>query len=318
MIADVVREYIASERYAGPVQSNRASELGHPCLRYLVHLRRDWAKRKLPDVELAEIFREGNDQEAAVRRLLEDAGFEFKKSQQAFFWPDPQISGHIDGMISYRGQRPAWWPSHGGDVPCEIKTCSPWVFASLQTVADLRAASQVWIRKWPDQMQVYLLLTDQPVGVLILKDKTRARIRDLWIELDWDRANDLVERAEEINSHLARGTYPERTEGPYCTTCDFAALCDPPGLHRSGAQCLDDPEVEALLNRRAELAAYLSEYREVDAALRERIPEGVDRIAVGDWIVGGRWIERKESVTPAGRYWRREYCRAGVPAEVAA
>jgi len=39
-------------------------------------------------VSLQEVFREGRDQEIAVRRLLEDAGFEFTKSQQEFYWPE--------------------------------------------------------------------------------------------------------------------------------------------------------------------------------------------------------------------------------------
>jgi hypothetical protein len=313
MIADAIREYIAGERYSSPAQSNRASELGHPCTRYLCYLRRE--KKPLVDVGLQEVFREGNDQEIAVRRLLEDAGFVFTRSQQAFNWPDLQLSGHIDGMLGYH-RRPTWWPTGQAEVPCEIKTCSPWIFQGLDTVDDLTNGKQLWLRKWPDQMQVYLLLTDQPVGVIVLKDKTAARVKDLWIDLDWDRASELVRKAEEVNAHLSRQTYPDRTEGDHCAKCDFVALCHPAILNRDGAALLSDPEIEEMLARRESLADAAREYEALGKQIQGKVPEGLEQALVGDWLITGKWIERKERTTPASRYWVRKYERIGV--EVAA
>lgn len=315
MIADVVRDHIASERANYPVNSNRASELGHPCLRYLVHLRRDWGSRPLPGIGLAEIFREGRDQEVAVRRLLEDAGFVVMRSQQAFSWPNLQITGHIDGALGCRPGEPDWWPAKDAAVPCEIKTCSPWIFSGLSAIEDMVSAKQPWLRKWPDQMQVYLLLSNSPVGVFILKDKTAARIKDLWIHLDWDRASELVKRAEEVNAHLARGTYPDRDEGPHCRSCDFMPLCQPEITNPNGAAILSDPEIEGLLRRRDELMSYVIEAREVDKALADRLPEGIERAVVGDWLVTGKWVERKEYTVPASQYWRRDYAPLAVAQE---
>ena len=308
MIADTVREYIAGERKRSPAMSNRASELGHPCTRYLCYLRTE--SRPLVDVSLQEVFREGHDQEIAVRRLLEDAGFEFTKSQQEFYWPETQISGHIDGALGYH-RRPDWWPAEEASVPCEIKTCSPWAFQAIDSVEDLVNSRQLWLRKWPDQMQVYLLLTGQPMGIIVLKDKTAARVKDLWVSLDWDRANELVRKAEEVNSHLARQTYPDRTEGDHCAKCDFVAICQPSILSKDATEWMNDPEIEELLERRAALAAAAREYETLGKTLQSKVPEGCQRARVGEWLITGKWVERKERVTPAGRYWVRQYERIG-------
>ena len=51
-----------------PCHVNRASNLGHPCERYLVYSRTAWDKKAPHEWELQVVFDEGNNQERAGRR----------------------------------------------------------------------------------------------------------------------------------------------------------------------------------------------------------------------------------------------------------
>src|SRR5438309_8002720 len=54
-----IDDYKASKIEQWPVRSNRASELGHPCERFLTYNRVAWRHARLPDVGLQYVFDEG-------------------------------------------------------------------------------------------------------------------------------------------------------------------------------------------------------------------------------------------------------------------
>jgi hypothetical protein len=86
---DIVQKVIESKSKKielWPVSSNRASEMGHPCERYLVYLRTRGNERVLHDVGLQFVFDEGKVHEKAVLRDLEDAGIEVIEQQRPFEW----------------------------------------------------------------------------------------------------------------------------------------------------------------------------------------------------------------------------------------
>ncbi len=303
MIAQAVQDAVAAKRYNARASSNRPSELGHSCLRYLAHLRRD----KKPDtpIGLQEIFEEGNYQERTVKLLLDQAGFNLEQTQTSFQWPEFQIHGRIDGTLSYVGKRPDWWPTEKKEVLCEIKTISPYGYKAVNTIEDIRNSRTHWMRKWYDQIQIYLLLHGDEMGVLILKDKTAARIKDIWVPLDYDHADTLLNKAREINEHMERGTWPERTEGSQCRQCPFMIPCSPTITSGEGAQFIESPELEEAMQRYVELKSLVSEYNAVKKYIDEELGE-TEHAVVGDYYVDAKWIERKGFTVAPQRILRRK------------
>ncbi len=72
--------------------------------------------------------------------------------------------------------------------------------------------------------------------------------------------------------------------------------------NRRGKETGDTPELLSLLTRREALMRAHNEYEEIDKALKARI-KGRARILVGDWLITGKWLERKAHRVAAGRYW---------------
>ena len=99
MIVEKLDEYVAAQRKISPQHVNRASNLGHPCLRYLVYCRTRWQDMTLHPVSLQYIFMGGQAEEADGVKLLHEAGIEIIEQQKSFFWKEYQISGHLDFKV---------------------------------------------------------------------------------------------------------------------------------------------------------------------------------------------------------------------------
>jgi len=91
-IAQAIKDKAGERRKLYPCYVNRASELGHPCLRYLVHKRIDWDKATKPSVRVQQIFEEGNLHEDQVCQRITDAGFKIIQQQQNFSWEKYKVS----------------------------------------------------------------------------------------------------------------------------------------------------------------------------------------------------------------------------------
>jgi hypothetical protein len=124
-----------------PHPQNRASEAGHPCVRFLVLSRIATSLKTLHDVGLQRIFDEGNVHEAAVMREFEDAGVKVIEQQRSYEWRKFQLSGRIDAKIAI----------NGSFVPLEIKSCSPNIFPSIRDMApnEMVNSKYPWVRKYP-------------------------------------------------------------------------------------------------------------------------------------------------------------------------
>jgi len=45
----------------------------------------------------------------------------------------------------------------------------------------------------------------EPVGVLILKNKVSCRLKDIWVPLDYELGNEIMEKAKAVNKAIAKG-----------------------------------------------------------------------------------------------------------------
>lgn len=243
------RRHLAAKKSVRGETANRASELGHPCLRYLVLLRRDGENRRLPSDELQAIFEEGKRVELQMRSLLAELGYDLEAVQASFPSNTYQITGHIDGTIFWNGRL----------ILVEIKGLNGSDFERVlrEGVDYIKRNPKAWLAKWYVQLQLYLFLADIEEGLWILKNKWSGMIELFTLKRDLDYIEPLLDKAERINRHMQARTLPGFiNDPPLCQSCPFfGRACTPPLEWDESVAVVDDPEVIARFDRRAELAA---------------------------------------------------------------
>jgi len=281
-----------------PCNSNRASLLAEECERKLVYYRTSWDKQTLYDVDLQYIFDEGNLQEQAVIRELQEAGINIVEQQRAFVWKEYQITGHIDAKIGLNGKY----------YPLEIKSMSPNVWNSINEPQDLK--KYPWTRKYIGQLVLYLLMGEAEEGILLLKNKSSGKLKQLVIKLNdyLDLGEELLKKAERINKHVKEGTLPERiNDFEICSECSFKHICLPEILNEGGVEIVDNKELEEKLDRLEELKPYYQEYKKLDEEVKKMV-EGKENLACGKYLISGKWVERKIPPQPERiiKFWQRK------------
>lgn len=295
MIIEKIIEHKRSKIRNYPVHANRASEAGHPCLKYLVFNRTRWEEKALPDVSLQFVFDEGNIHEAAFLRELSESGVKVMEQQRPFSWPKFELTGSIDAKVSLNGERP---------IPLEFKTMSPFVFNSINSSEDLIHGKYVYLRKYPAQMSLYMLMDSIDKGLMVCKNKVNGQLKEIPFTLDYEYAEGILKRLEAVNYHVKAGTVPEQEwMDDVCPDCPYLHISFP---DRKGTelQMIDDPELAAKLDRWEILKASVSEYKSLDEEIKEAI-KGKEKISVGNFLITGKWVDNKGGVREIKpyRYW---------------
>ncbi len=293
MIIERIMEHKAASIRQYPVNANRASSLGHPCTRYLVLDRTRWQEKALHGPGLQLIFDLGNDIEDRVMRDLRESGVTVIEQQRSFSWQKYKITGHIDGKVQI----------DNNVYPVEIKSMSPFAFAKVDAVQDMHNSKYHYMRAYPAQMTLYLLMDNKEVGYFILKNKVSGEMKEVQVGLDYDLGESLLRKAEEINAHVDGETVPDpiEWEDTICSECGYLHICTPDRVGK-GVEIIDDAELLELLGRRDALVRAHKEYEEIDRELKDAIKEK-DKILIGDWFITGKWQERKETTMKASKFW---------------
>jgi hypothetical protein len=248
-----------------PHPQNRASEAGHPCVRFLVLSRIATKQKALHDVGLQRIFDEGNVHEAAVMRELEDAGIKVIEQQRSYEWRKFQLSGRIDAKIAV----------NGSFVPLEIKSCSPNIFPAIREMAPNQMVNSKypWVRKYPAQLLTYMLMEGSETGIMLFKNKTSGEKCQKLFILDSEMmayAETILKKLELVNEWVAKNDAPPAERIADCEGCGFAKTsCFVGQDYGPGFELMmDAAEVEAKLERRESLAPAAKEYDEIDEELK--------------------------------------------------
>jgi CRISPR/Cas system-associated exonuclease Cas4 (RecB family) len=298
MIVEKIYQEKARKIKNYPCHSNRASSLGDPCLRRLVYERNDWDKKQLHDVGLQLVFDEGNNQEKIVLRDLAEAGFEIFEQQRSFEIRDLAITGHMDLKIKL--------PDSDRLFPCEIKSMSPHIFDKVTTLQDFFTLPYPWLKKYPGQLMLYMLESNEDRGVFILKNKSTGALKEIWVDFDWNLADELLKKAALINEHLSDGTYPDRVDDlDVCEKCPFAHICLPDKSFGPGFNAEEDENLVSMLDRLEELKPVYTEYEALNGKLKKALEEKTDIIIGNKYLVKGKWIEVKERFQAAYKYWKK-------------
>lgn len=307
MIVEKILETKEREIKQYPVHTNRASDLGHPCVRYHVLNRTKWEERALHDTRLQLIFDLGKEIEDITIRDMQDAGFKVIEQQRPFTWKEYNITGTVDGKVLIDGEA----------IPFEVKSCSQFVFDKLNSVEDMKNGKYGYLRKYPTQLNLYLLMDNKNKGVFIFKNKQTGAYKEIWMSLDWNLGEDALKRAEAVNAHVAAGTMPDPiNEDMWCNECPYAHICLP---EITGKEVeIDTGELSTMLERMEELKAAVQEYDELDEQVKKAV-EGREKVLAGNWFITGKWMDRKSYDIPADlkaqyekitKYWRKTIRRA--------
>ncbi|MBE3040308.1 MAG: hypothetical protein IMZ62_16040 [Chloroflexi bacterium] len=282
-----------------PHPSNRASEVGHPCVRFLVLSRIATHLKALHDVGLQRIFDEGNVHEAAIMRELEDAGIKVIEQQRAYEWRKFQLSGRIDAKIAV----------NGSFVPLEIKSCSPNIFPSIRDMApnEMVNSKYPWVRKYPAQLLTYMLMEGSETGIMLFKNKTSGEKCQKLFILDSEMmtyAETILKKLEVVNEWVAKNDAPPAERIADCEGCGFAKTsCFVGQDYGPGFELMmDATEVEAKLERREALAPAAKEYAEIDEEVKAQF-KGRSAI-VGGFKIESKPFEKKEYTVKAGTGFR--------------
>lgn len=296
MIVEKVLEAKTRRIKQFPVNSNRASDLGHECLRYLVLNRTRWQEKSLHDVRLQMIFDLGNVFEKVVMDDLREAGFTILEQQRPFQWKEYQITGSIDGKLLIEGVA----------IPMEIKSASPFAFKSINTAEDIKRHKYHYMRKYLSQLTLYMLMNNSERGVFLFKNKTTGEIKEIWLDLDYELGESLLKKAEAINNHLTEGTLPEPMDydDNICPECPFAHICMPDRIGKE-VDIVNDDHLHELLNRRAEIQPFSTEFNAIEKELKT-ILEGKEKLLVGDWFITGKMVHRNGYAVPDSDYWQKK------------
>lgn len=290
-----------TSRQGGPklATSWRASEIGHPCDRYLFFGRHpDHYTHAAPiDQGLASVFAEGDLHEADVVSKLVSWRFKVMGQQQEWRDPDPDvdITGHIDMLIAHGEE--------GAETRyvVDVKSLHPNSFAMLRDLDDFDHGP-VWARKYPAQMRVYCHGFQTPAALLLLKNKATGEWRFVEVPADEDAVQALRERARRLTGNLRSGQIPEPCDDrAICARCKWLVWCGPPVVNRENMTILSD-DLGDLLDQAAAVEEqgrrWAKAMDEAKAQAKAALPNGGCAVS-GEWIIEVAKSEQNRAAVPA-------------------
>lgn len=269
-----------------PCRNLRASNLGHPCERYLYLLISHWEEQKPHDVGLQNIFDLGNTLEEHTIKNIKEAGYEVI-TPTCRSWQLDVRGGIITGREDIRIK-----DENGELLPVEIKGISPFEFDKLNSVDDFLKSNKTWVQGYPAQLFVYMLHFGKEKGFFAITNKLTGETKFIEVPFDYDLGEKYLSKAERIYKALADQKAPPACDNiSYCENCPLAHIC---GECRRVPTDIDlDEELDELIDRKQQLAPLKSEYEKVDKQIKEKVGER-EKIITGHYL-----IERKASVRKA-------------------
>lgn len=279
-----------------PCTHLRASNLGHPCERYLYLLIKNWEEQKPHDVGLQNIFDLGNTLEEHTIKNIKEAGFEVITPTQRSWQLDVK-GGIITGREDIRIK-----DENGELLPCEIKGISPFEFDKLNSVDDFLKSKKSYIKGYPAQLLVYMLHFGKEKGFFALTNKLTGETKFIEVPFDYDLGEEYLSKAERIYQALEKNEPPEACDDiSCCENCQLAHICG--DVKRVPVDVDMDEELDELINRKQELAAAKKEYEQVDKEIKAKVGER-EKVLTGSYLIERKAFEKKAFTVPAQTQYR--------------
>ena len=292
-ISGKVSDFVQSEIKVYPCEHLRASNIGHPCERYLYLLIKNWEEKRPHDEGLQNIFDLGNSIEAYTIKKLRDAGLEvITPTQRSWKVENPLITGREDVRIKD--------PEDGQLYPAEIKGLSPYEWERLNSIEDFYNSRRYYVRGYPAQLMVYCYKFEKELGFFVLTNKLTGELKIIEVPFDWERADALLKKAERIYAALddkTGKTIPDACDDiSVCESCQMRHLCT--AVHERPATDIDDGELEAAIDRKNELATAYREYQEVGDRIKKLVGER-ETVISGKYVITAKTIKKAEYTVAA-------------------
>lgn len=292
-ISGKIDAFVESEIKVYPCNNLRASNIGHPCERYLYLLIKYWDKQEPHDAGLQNIFDFGNSVEDYTIKKLKDAGLEIiTPTLRSWKVENPLITGREDIRIKD--------PEDGQLYPAEIKGLSPYEWERLNSIEDFYSSKRHYVQGYPAQLMVYCWKFEKEKGFFVLTNKLNGRIKIIEVPFDWDRADALLKKAERIYKALEDSTggyLPEACDNlSVCDGCSLRHICT--AAHTRPETEIDGGELEEKIMRRMALSPYKREYETVNDEIKD-LMRGRSRVLAGDFLVEIKTIHKQEYTVKA-------------------
>lgn len=292
-INDKVSDFVRNEIKVYPCNNLRASNIGHPCERYLYLLIKHWDEQAPHDEGLQNIFDLGNSMEEYTIKKLKDSGLEVVTPVvRSWKVENPLITGREDIRIKD--------PEDGQLYPAEIKGLSPFEWERLNCIEDFYNSKRYYVRGYPAQLMIYCWKFEKEKGFFVLTNKLTGKIKTIEVPFDWERADALLKKGERIYTALN-----DSTEKLIPAACNDISVCDDCSLrhictanHARIEADIDDGELEAIIDKMNELKAGYNAYKEADEELK-RCLGGREKVIAGKYLVTSKVISKAEYVVKA-------------------
>ena len=279
-----------------PCNNLRASNLGHPCERYLYLLIKHWDEQKPHDVGLQNIFDLGNTIEEHTIKNIKEAGFEVV-TPTVRSWKVDVRGGIITGREDIRIK-----DENGELLPVEIKGISPFEFDKLNSVDDFLKSKRAYIQGYPAQLFVYMLKFGKEKGFFALTNKLTGETKFIEVPFDYEYGEKMLSKAERIYAALAADTPPEACDDiSLCENCPLAHVCGE--CRRVPADVDIDDELDELINKKQELAAAKKEYEDIDKQIKAKIGER-EKVITGQYLIERKSFVKKAFTIPESTQYR--------------
>ena len=276
-----------------PCHHIRASNLGHPCERYLYLLITHWEEQKPIDVGLQNIFDLGNTLEEHTIKNIKEAGFEvFTPVNRAWKIDKPLITGREDIRIK---------DENGELLPVEIKGLSPFEWNKLNSIDDFLKSKKAYVKGYPAQLQVYMYYFAKEKGFFALTNKLTGETKFIEMPFNWDYADALLKKAERIYKCIKEETLPDACDDiSFCENCSLSHIC---GTRRIPADIMIDEELDALIKKKQELAPLKSEYEKIDKEIKAKVGER-EKVITGEYLIQRKSFTKNAYTVPASTQYR--------------
>lgn len=279
-----------------PCRNLRASNIGHPCERYLYLLIKHWEEQKPHDIGLQSIFNLGNTLEEHTIKNIKAAGYEVITPTQRS-WQIDIKGGFITGREDIRIK-----DENGYLLPVEIKGISPYEWDNLNTIEDFLKSKKVWIRSYPAQIMIYNLKFGKELGFFALTNKVTGKTKFIDVPLDYEYTESVLQKGERVYKALEENKVPEPCEElSFCENCPLAHVCGT--CQRVPADIDTDGELDELIKRKEELAPFMSEYKEVDHTIKSKVGERA-KVITGTYLLERKAVTKKAYTVPESTQYR--------------
>jgi len=283
-----IKEQKQSKIKLYPCNNLRASNVGHPCERYLYLSIKNW--EKLHNETTQCIFDLGNKIEEYVIQTLKDAGFEvITPTVRAWKVEKPLITGREDLRIKL---------DDGQFYPVEVKGLSPQEWEKLNSVQDFLDSKKYYVRAYPAQLYVYMYQFGKEKGYFALCNKLTGEIKLIEVKFDYDYAEKLLQKAERIYKCIEKEELPSSCEDiSVCEYCDLAHVCTA-NIKRIETDIDTTGELDELIDKKQELAKPYREYQEINEQIKKCVGER-EKVLSNKYIFERKVIHKNEYTVSA-------------------